>query len=105
MPESIPPSPYENLPEGQITFSQAAAALGVKKSKIESLVKQGTFPTVVPEEYHLPRRLLLDEVEQLKYSGHVKRAGLIAAAMTESVPATLRDLTPLGTGSDSAGAA
>ena len=75
MTASIPPSPFENLPEGQITFSQAAAILGVKKSKLESLVKQGTFPTVIPAEYHLPRRLLLDQVEQFKFFGRVSRTG------------------------------
>lgn len=74
MTASISPSPFENLPEGQVTFSQAAAILGVMKSKLESLVKQGTFLTVIPEEYHLPRRLLLDEVEQFKYFSRVSES-------------------------------
>lgn len=64
-------TPYENLPQGQVTFSQAAAILGVKKSKLESLVNCGQLSTVIPAEYHLPRRLLLDEVEQFKHFGRV----------------------------------
>lgn len=75
MTASIPPSPFENLPEGQVTFSQTAAILGIKKSKLESLVKQGTFPTVIPGEYHLPRRLLLDEVLQFRYLARISTAG------------------------------
>ena len=74
---------YENLPRGQVTLSQAAEILGVKKSKVEALVKRVAFPTVIPEEYHLPRRLLLDEVEQFKYLGRVTNWNQVARECAE----------------------
>ncbi|WP_439628609.1 helix-turn-helix transcriptional regulator [Gemmata sp.] len=64
-----------NLPAGQVTVTQVAEILGVKRSKVESLIRRGAFPTVLPDVFPFDcRRLLLDEVVQVKHFGRAHRS-------------------------------
>lgn len=62
---------YAGMPAGQMTIPQAAERLGVPADWVYKWIKEKGFLTVISANYFYPKRLLQDEVEQLRYFGRV----------------------------------
>lgn len=63
---------YEGMPADHMTFKQAAEELGVSESRVRGYANRGVLPTVVEADAFFPKRLLREEVLELKFFGGVQ---------------------------------
>jgi hypothetical protein len=63
---------YKGMPEDHMTFKQAAEDLGVSESRVRGYADRDVFPTVIEADDFFPKRLLREEVLELKHFGQVQ---------------------------------